>query len=180
MEGQYIFTETASGDRTNIMASFPLWDKDMFLAAIKTEKEGRYRYGKIGEYMSLLKDMRLEEFETVFKNTDFSEEQITTLFRKEVSEKYGRHAADKAIKPIPKKELCRGCVYEDFTGKKWVYFGEVEKTVENYKKQVKISKGLGFNYYYNDYTPGVEITIIKSAKKLKSKVNGLKIELKEE
>ena len=98
----------------------------------------------------------------------------------EFSVKYGRHAADKAIKPIPKKELCRGCVYEDFTGKKWVYFGEVEKTVENYKKQVKISKGLGFNYYYNDYTPGVEITIIKSAKKLKSKVNGLKIELKEE
>jgi hypothetical protein len=39
---------------------------------------------------------------------------------------------------------------------------------------VKISKGLGFDYYYNDYTPSVGITIIKSAKKLKSKVNGLK------
>jgi hypothetical protein len=45
---------------------------------------------------------------------------------------------------------------------------------------VKISKGLEFDYYYNVYTPSVGITIIKSAKKLKSKVNGLKIELKEE
>jgi hypothetical protein len=40
--------------------------------------------------MSLLKDMRLEEFETVFLNADFSEEQITDLLRKEISEKYGR------------------------------------------------------------------------------------------
>lgn len=28
MRDIYIFTETASGDRTNIMSSFPLWNKE--------------------------------------------------------------------------------------------------------------------------------------------------------
>lgn len=187
-EQQYIFTETASGDRTNIMSSFPLWNKEMFLENVKKQNKhyGRYRYGKIGGYVSLLKDMHLEEFESVFSADDFTTEQITEIFRKEISEKYGKHAEDKKIKPLSKKELERGCVYEDFTGSQWLYFGEVEqttdytylKTYQSDKKPLEIKTGLGFqSYWKSDHEPSAILDVIKSPKKLKTKVGGLKFEL---
>jgi hypothetical protein len=189
MKEQYIFTQTASGDRTNIMSSFPLWNKEMFLERVNSQKSryhGRYRYGKIGGYVSLLKDMLLDEFEQVFSADEFTTEQITELFRKEISEKYGKHAEDKKIKPLSKKELERGCIYEDFTGGKWLYYGEVEQIIdttyyETYKflqKPVEIKVGLGFQYYYNaDHKPSHVVDVIKSPKKLKSKVEGIKFQL---
>lgn len=184
---QYIFTETASGDRTNIMSSFPLWDKEMFLERVKSQKSkyhGRYRYGKIGGYVSLLKDMLLEEFEQVFSADDFTIEQITEIFRKEISEKYGKHAEDKKIKPLSKKELERGCVYKDFSGSEWLYYGEVEQITDTTylksqynKKPVNIETGLGFAWYHSEYKPSAGITVLKSPKKLKNKVEGVKFEL---
>ncbi len=189
MRDTYIFTETASGDRTNIMPSFPLWNKEMFLEKLKNQQSkyhGRYRYGKIGGYVSLLKDMGLEEFDSVFSPADFTKEQITEIFRKEISEKYGKHAEDKKIKPLSKKELERGCVYEDFLGNKWLYYGEVEqitdttylKTYQSDKKPLKVKKGLGFQSYWRvDHKPSPILDVIKSPKKLKNKVEGIKFEL---
>lgn len=186
---QHIFIETASGDRTNIMSSFPLWNKEMFLDIVKNQKSkyhGRYRYGKIGGYVSLLKDMYLEEFELIFSAEEFTTEQVTEIFRKEISEKYGTHAEDKKIKPLSKKELERGCVYEDFQGLKWLYYGEVEqitdttylKTYQSDKKPLKVKIGLGFQHYWREeYKPSVILDIIKSPKKLKKKVENIKIEL---
>lgn len=189
MKDTYIFTETASGDRTNIMSSFPLWNKEMFLKRVRNQQSkyhGRYRYGKIGGYVSLLKDMNLEEFESVFSADDFTTEQITEIFRKEISEKYGKHAEDKKIKPLSKKELERGCVYEDFQGIKWLYYGEVEqitdttylKTYQSEKKPVEVKTGLGFQSYYRaDHKPSAIVDVIKSPKKLKTKVENIKFEL---
>ena len=187
MKDIYIFTETASGDRTNIMSSFPLWNKEMFLEKVRNQYKhiGRYRYGKIGGYVSLLKDMSLEEFESVFSPNDFTINQITELFRKEISEKYGKHAEDKKIKPLSKKELERGCVYEDFQGNKWIYYGEVEqqldrtylRTYQSGKKPVEIKTGLGFKLYYSGEKPSAVVDIIKSPKKLKTKIENIKFEL---
>lgn len=189
MKDTYIFTETASGDRTNIMSSFPLWNKEMFLERVRNQQSkyhGRYRYGKIGGYVSLLKDMNLEEFESVFSADDFTTEQISKIFRKEISEKYGKHAEDKKVKPLSKKELERGCVYEDFQGKKWLYYGEVEqvtdhtylKTYQSEKKTVEVKTGLGFQSYYRaDHKPSAILDVIKSPKKLKTKVENIKFDL---
>lgn len=189
MKDNYIFIETASGDRTNIMSSFPLWNKEMFLERVKNQKSkyhGRYRYGKIGGYVSLLKDMNLEEFESVFSTDEFTTEQITEIFRKEISEKYGKHAEDKKIKSLSKKELERGCVYEDFQGHKWLYYGDVEhvtdhtylKTYQSEKKPLEIKIGLGFQSYWRaDHKPSAQIDVIKSPKKLKTKVENIKFEL---
>jgi hypothetical protein len=192
-ENKYIFTVTASGDRTNIMASFPLWDKAMFLENVKQGKNyGRYRYGKIGGYVSLLKDMLLEEFDSVFSPAEFTTKEITQIFRKEISEKYGEHAEKALIKPLSKKELERGCVYEDFSGIKWVYFGEVEQTIDrtylrtyqSEKKPLEIVIGYGYVkvYYMDRYleNTALYVNVIKSPKKLMKKVEDLKRELSNE
>lgn len=189
MKGDYIFTVTASGDRTNIMASFPLWDKQMFLENVKQGKNyGRYRYGKIGGYVSLLKDMYLEEFDSVFSPAEFTAKEITQIFRKEVSEKYGEHAEKALIKPLSKKELERGCVYLDFNGREYIYFGEVEQTIDktylksyqSEKKPLEVLRGFGFEWYYDGRTFDARIDVLKSPKKLMKKVEGVKIELESE
>ena len=186
----YIFTETSSGDRTNIMASFPLWDKEMFLNQAKNTNNyhGRFRYGVVGGYVTLLKDMLLEEFETLFSAEDFTSKQITELFRKEISEKYGEHAEKAKIKPLSKKQLERGCIYEDFTGSYWVYYGEVELTIDktylkrydSEKKPLEVSKGLGFGMVwesgFKSYKPSTKINVLKSPKKLIRKVDSPRIE----
>jgi hypothetical protein len=185
----YVFTCTASGDRTNILASFPLWDKEMFLASIKEGMNGgRYRYGKIGGYMHLLKEMSLEEFHQVFSPELFTTQEITRLFRVDISAVYGEHAIKAKIKALPKKELERGCVYKDVNGTEFLYFGEVEKTIDktykkNYpsqKKPVEVEKGYGFEWYYKNRGFNANITILKSIKKLVEKVEGIKIEFKPE
>lgn len=185
----YIFTITSSGDRTNIMSSFPLWDKQMFLDNVKKGKNyGRYRYGKIGGSVYLLKDMYLEEFELVFSPAEFTVKEITELFRKEISEKYGEHAEKAKIKPLSKKDLERGYVYLDFNGAEWIYFGEVEQTIDrtywrryqSEKQPLEINKGYGFHWYYKDRTFNAEIDVLKAPKKLLKKVEDVKIELESE
>jgi len=187
-----IFTQTASGDRTNIMSTFPLWDKEMFLEHVKSGKGyGRYRYGHIGGYVHLLKDMSLEEFDQLFTVDDFTKEEITELFRKEVSLKYGEHGEKAKIKPLSKKELERGCVYEDFSGNNWLYFGEVEQTIDSTylktyrseKKPIEVKNGIGFIWWYKNIENTIKATdvyVLKSPKKLMKKVEGIKIELESE
>lgn len=185
----YVFTNTTSGDRTNIMSSFPLWNKEMFIADIKKGKHsGRYRYGKIGGYMNLLKEMSLQEFNEVFSSNTFTTEEITSLFRKEISLVYGEHAEKAKIKPLAKKDLERGCVYKDFSGVEFVYLGEVEETTDktykkrypSEKKPVEVERGYGFHWYYQGMKIGTNIDILKSPKRLMEKVEGIKIELESE
>lgn len=177
---EYIFTKTSSGDRTNIMTGFPIWDKELFFTDIRKKlSSDRYRYGKIGGRMSLLKDMRLEEFNEVFKPSDFTSKQVTYLFRKEISEQYGEHAIKAKIKPLRKKDLERGGVYEDFSGRKWVYYGEVEQEIDRTpyqryssdKKPIEINNGHGFQAYYGSFKPRADISLLKSIKRLLKKVD---------
>lgn len=185
----YVFTCTASGDRTNILASFPLWDKEMFLEDIKKgTNSGRYRYGKIGGYMHLLKEMSLEEFQQIFSPEIFTTQEITRLFRVEVSAVYGEHAIKAKIKAIPKKDLERGCLYKDVNGATFLYFGEVEKTIDktykklypSQKKPLEVEKGYGFTWHYENRVFSANIAVLKSPKKLVEKVEGTKIDLKSE
>ena len=171
MEKQYVFTITISGDRTNIMTSFPLWDKEMFLSEIKGKQwRHKYRYGYIGGTMELLKEMRLDEFESLFDENTFTKEQITEFFRKEISEKYGKHKELKEIVPLKKKDLVRGGVYLDFNNYKYMYLGEVEWSEKKERKDANVKKGNGFSHFcYDIFTdknaPNVEV--LSGIKKLK-------------
>ncbi len=186
----YIFTQTTTGARTNITANFPIWDKKMFVEHVKSGKGyGRYRYSAIGGYMDLLKGMSLEEFEQVFSSEDFTTEEITGLFRKEISEKYGEHVEKAKIKPLSKKVLERGCIYKDFSGSTWLYLGEVEQTVDiTYTKKYQsdkrpniVTKGYGFQHWWRSDNPvSCDPHIIQSPKRLAEKVDGEKIELEAE
>lgn len=185
----YVFTNTTSGDRTNIMSSFPLWNKEMFIADIKKgDHSGRYRYGKIGGYMNLLKEMSLQEFNEVFSLNTFTTEEITSLFRKEISLVYGEHAEKAKIKPLSKKDLERGCVYRDFSGVEFLYLGEVEETTDktykklysSEKKPLEVEKGYGFSWYYQGMKIGNNINILKSPKRLMEKVADIKLNLEPE
>lgn len=182
---EYIFTKTSSGDRTNIMASFQLWDKGMFLEDVKkNHKFGRYRYGKIGGWVMLLKDMTLEEFDSIFSPADFTVEQITDIFRKEISLKYGKHAEQAKIKPLGKKDLERGCLYKDFNNSIYLYLGKVRKTEIFKNKDLDYTKeGYGFRYVWSagesvDFSKlANDAEVLKSIKKLVSKVESPYIEL---
>jgi hypothetical protein len=179
---QIIFTETSSGDRTNIMSSFQLWSKESFLKQIlATEKKyhGRYRYGYVdGAWVSLLKDMSLSEFEEVFSTDEiekFTPEQITEFFRKEISEKYGEHKIKAAIKLLSKKELVKGTVYEDLQGVQYLYLGKGKLKIEQNpgygKNELKEEKqGEVFSYTYGEKefsnSDLTGINVIKGIKKL--------------
>ena len=165
---KYIFTKTSSGDRTNIMATFPLWTKNMFLKDVKNSQDrGRYRYGKLGEYISLLKDMRLEEFNEVFSKEDFTDSELKLLFRKEISENFLEKVT---IKALPKKDIVRGYVYEDLSGYKWLHYGKVRRTVTVSGKEKFVEEGFGFTQVYQEpVEPKHYATILKTVKKFKSK-----------
>lgn len=189
---EYIFMETASGDRTNIMASFQLWNKEMFMDQIKKQSKyhGRYRYGTIGGYVSLVKDMSLEEFDSIFSPAEFTKEQITDIFRKEISLKYGIHGEQAKIRPLGKKDLERGFTYETVTGDQYIYLGEVEqitdktylKSYQSEKKSLEIEKGFGFAspWQYKNYPDSLagSVDVLKSIRKFSKKVETPKIELK--
>lgn len=176
---EYIFTKTSSGDRTNIMASFQLWDKEMFLEDVKqNHKYGRYRYGKIGGWVMLVKDMSLEEFDSIFSPADFTKEQITDIFKKEISLKYGVHAEQAKIKPLGKKDLERGCLYKDFNNSIYLYLGKVRKTEVFKRKELNYTKeGYGFRYVWSaektiDFSKLADDTeVLKSIKRLVCKVD---------
>lgn len=184
---QYIFTETHKQSRGGLMVSFPLWDKEMFIKHVtklsKKEYGSIFRFGAIGGYMNLLKDMSLETFEEVFPENPFCVEHITLFFRKEISLKYGEHKAKSELKFLPKKEIIAGKSYIDHNGDEWVYIGEVEQTID------KMAYYDSWNSRKKDYTPEVKqgygflfvrdlsygnhadrVTVLKTMKKFVSKV----------
>lgn len=178
---QIIFTQTQSGDRTNIMSSFQLWSKDKFLEQAFSDKNyGRYRYGYVDDgWVSLLKDMSLEEFHSVFSSTEiqkFTPEMITDMFKKEISEVYGEHKLKAQIKTLTVKQLERGRIYEDLSGVQYLYLGKIRKiTIKDtgaYNgKSEEILEGHGFKYLWRDKKefksediPNVEV--LKGVKKL--------------
>lgn len=135
-----IFIKTSRGDRTNILANFTLLSKESFIKAVKDNKgyRSQFRYGYLDGTVDNLVSMRLSEFEEVFPEQPFTQEEITKEFRKEISEKYGKHA----IKVVTLKNLERGGVYKDKTCTKWVYLGLVEKQQSG--RVSKIENGYGF------------------------------------
>lgn len=183
---QYIFTKTYNSGR-GMHTGFPIWDIEMFLKDVSEngkESLNMYRYGCIGGYMHNLKDMSLEEFEKIFPEHPFTEDQITELFRKEVSLKYGEHKQKALLKAIPKKDLIKGRQYNDLSGSAWVYLGEVEKTVNKmaYKSEWEIKRrnyvpevtiGYGFipawRLRYNEHADNTQV--LKTIKKLVSEAD---------
>lgn len=195
-ENQIVFTETSSGDRTNIMSSFQLWSKETFLEKAQDSKRrhSRYRYGYIDKgYVSLLKDMMLDEFEQVFTQDEinqFSPEQVTEIFRKEISEKYGEHRLKAQLKSLKPSEIKRGCIYKDVNGKDWLYLGKVKQetdktylqTYQSNKKPIEIKEGNGFIKWNIENTKQypVNVDIIKGMKKLTSLSDKPEIKLEDE
>lgn len=169
------------------MVSFPIWDTESFIKVInkldKKEYGAIFRFGSIGGYMCLLKDMSLETFEEIFPENPFCKEHITLFFRKEISLKYGEHKAKSELKFLPKKEIIAGKSYIDHNGEEWVYIGEVEQTIDKMayrdrfysgKKDYKpeVNKGYGF-LFVRDLSYGShadKVTVLKTMKKFVCKV----------
>lgn len=189
-ESNLIFIPTFSGDRTNIMAGFQLLSKGQFLQGVKDSKlSGRIRYGKVGGWVSLLKEMHLDEFEENFSADEFSKGEITELFRKDISMKYGIHGEKAEIKPLTKKELKPGFIYTDFTGNDYLYLGEVEmetdstylKTYQSDRKPIEVQRGLGFiRWYNNQEVKAGSIQVLKGIKKFIKKADFPQIKLEKE
>jgi len=127
----YIFMVTHRGDRTNIMAGFQVLDKQGFIKYLKSiDKKGwreQYRYSKIGGYAGNLKEMQLSEFNNVFLSDDFTPEQVTELFRKNISEVYGLHKQRNELKNLSSKDLIRGGIYKKSDGDLELYLGDVKR-----------------------------------------------------
>lgn len=131
MKKEYVFMITTGSGRCNIHAGFKVLNYEMILEYLKGNKKisgwfAKMRYAKIGESANLLKHMTLIEFEECFDPSIFTDKQITSYFRKEISEKYGLHKAQKLMKRIPKKELELGRCYLNEKGKTEWYFGKVK------------------------------------------------------
>lgn len=155
-----IFIQTSRGDRTNILANFTLLSKESFVKSVKEDKGRRsqYRYGYLDETVDNLVSMRLEEFEEVFPEQPFTQEEITREFRKEISEKYGKHA----IKETFLKKFERGGVYLNKYGQKYIYLGKVRKSVTKNRK-TEVTEGNGFSYTYKEVPEvnGSSVEILK-------------------
>lgn len=171
---QYVFTKTSSGDRTNIMTSFPLWDIEMFIEDVKkVPNRDRYRYGPIGGRMNLVKDMMLVEFDSLFDSSTFTSEEITRVFRKEVSLKYGEHKIKETLKYLSSKEILKGNSYKDHNGAQWFFLGNVKRVEkEDVYRNPRIREEEGFGYIrsvrnISNITRDVEI--LKSKKRFISK-----------
>lgn len=122
----YVFIKTTGSSRCNIHAGFDVFDKDTLIRYIKSDKKGwgQLRYAKInGGGASLLSHMTLKEFEECFEPDTFTREEITRYFRKEISEKYGKHAVKATLPRISKKDLEIGRAYKVENGDIYYYLG---------------------------------------------------------
>lgn len=106
----YIFLETYKTNQSNIGAKMKTMSCDDFYEKLC---EGgisykQFRYAKLGEETSIVKDMTLPEFEEAFADYDKSKFDFYTidrLFRKEVSKKYGSLQAEKDLEYLGAKDL---------------------------------------------------------------------------
>lgn len=180
-----IYLITYSGDRTNIRADFKLYDKQSIIEEMKTNSRGRVRYGKIGGFVKLLKEMTLEEFESEFKDAGFDSETITDHFRKEISLKYGKHKEEKETKTLTLKQLKRWSIYEDFNGYKYLFLGKVKVTDTSQseyfsQKTVSEEEGNGFKRVWDSWDSNItDCQVLKTGKKLVKEVGEYQGERKE-
>lgn len=153
MKDEVIYIDTSRG-RYGLNASIKILNTELVVDLIKNNKAGGgIRYGQVGSYMGLLKEMPLEKFEQIFDPTVFTPDQITRYFRKEISMKYGKHLERSKIKRLPQKEVVRGGVYLTDTGYKYIYLGLVElKTVQDdsYYQKETVETGHGYKSVYGD------------------------------
>ncbi|BAO04825.1 DNA-binding protein [Clostridium botulinum B str. Osaka05] len=136
----YIFMGTWRTSRGGLGAGIEVFDKEKLVNKIKSsEQKGwlhQLRYAKVNEgYSELLSLMSLSEFEEVFDPSIFTPKEITTYFRKEISEKYGEHAIRKTLKRIPKKELKIGGLYKADTDEEYFYLGKCKGSY--YQPEIK-------------------------------------------
>lgn len=147
----YVFLITRTGGRTNICSDIEVLSKEKLIEHIKNSENKGYlapkiRYCKVDEGIThLLSHMPLEEFNNVFSQSDFSENEITMFFRKEISNKYGLHSK----KRIPKKDLEIGGIYRDEKDNYFLYFGKcsvwfMEKTEDS----IGGPGCIGYTYYH--------------------------------
>lgn len=141
----YIFMGTWRTSRGGLGAGIEVFDKEKLINKIKSSEQRGWlhqlRYAKVNEgYSELLSLMNLLEFEEVFDPSIFTPKEITTYFRKEISEKYGEHAIRKTLRRIPKKELKIGGLYKTDTDEEYFYLGKCKGSY--YQPERKN------NYYY--------------------------------
>ena len=176
---EIIFIETSSGQRTNILADFRLVSKETFLKDKKAN-----RFGKIDGYVKLLKHMDLSDFEETFTLNEmesFTKKEITDLFGKDVSEKYGLHKDMMEIKPLKKSEILPGNFYETIGIHKeiWLYMGKVETTHSSYNNPKEIETKVGNLFVEKSSWMTKETscsTILKGLKKFGVKVEDISFE----
>lgn len=137
----YVFLGTWRTSRGGLGAGIEVYDKDKIINLIKSDKKSRgwfssFRYVKVNDgSSSLLKDMRLDEFEELFDVDLFTPQEITRFFRKEISEKYGEHAIRNQQKRISKKDLEVGRVYVADNGSEYFYFGKIKGSLYTPEKK---------------------------------------------
>ena len=178
-----VYMITYSGARTNIMADFQLLDKEGLIEFLKKGAFGKIRYGKIGSYVKLLREMTLEEFELEFDGTLFDLETITEHFRKDISLVYGRHKQEKEMKAIPSKKLQKFHAYEDVHGSKYIYLGKAERTEIIGTREPVVQSGNGFISVWSKFEPtDQQMTyahILKTSKKLVKDLGKVEHEFKD-
>lgn len=168
-----IFITTARGHRGSMYSDFTIEDKESFL---KTKTANRFSY--VNSRARLLKDMSLKEFEEIFQPTNFTPKQITSIFRKDISDKYGMHKIKSQIQTIKKKDLVEGSIYEGLNDNEyWLYLGKCSWTREKgldktdkvgllWKRVYKTNDSFSFRKTSTIVYPN----IIKGIKKLKKLV----------
>jgi len=109
------------------MANFMVVDTKAVIDHIKGDGktyDSAIRFAKIGSHADNLKCMSLKQYGELFLDAGFSKKQITSNFRKEISEKYGEHADRKEMKRIPKKQLVPGQSYKVDSGDEFLFLGK--------------------------------------------------------
>jgi hypothetical protein len=136
----YVFLGTWRTSRGGLGAGIEVYDKETIIKKLKgdTKKHwiNSFRYAKVNEgCSSLIKEMRLEEFEEIFELDLFTPDEITKFFRKEISDKYGEHSIRKEMKRISKKDLEVGRVYLADNGDEVYYFGNIKGSLYTPEKE---------------------------------------------
>lgn len=154
----YVFLVTHSGDRTNIKSDIKLISKKDFFDYLKGNDKhvyGTFRYGKIGGHVKHIKDMRIEEFEDLMcsENVDkgsLDTKRVQSILRKEIDDKYGEGAKEKAMYFMGAKDIKPFHVYKVHNGERLiVYCGNVKKNFYNRKgKLIKSETGRLFLTVY--------------------------------
>lgn len=128
----WIFLQTYDTDRGGLSTNICVYDKENFLAAIRSGYRNANRFAEVNTTVNSAKHfyyITLDEFNEIFGNDNLTEEEITRIAgtKSEVSKKIGvdRHYVN--LEPIPMKELEPGCVYENSDHQLFVFGGRIAK-----------------------------------------------------